>query len=280
VESTYTGDSARIVTIFVALGADVAKRIPLRRSADGCGDYAPRVIQTLVDDEAAKIDYHTEAPRFVPYTGALSQLPENRTVHEQQWEQLGRLDRMETAGRARCRYLPECDSLAIFLLNREYSVDAAQRTIRSIPNGPDARSAGYLEQLCILAYLVNARDLPPAGKLVGVEGLDPGGFFFRGSHRLPVEKLTDAFGSDPALLHKAGQGLNVVSQAFGDAAIELSVLPRISLIVIIWAADDEFAARASILFDQSASVQLPLDALFAVATLTINTIVSSAKTVV
>jgi len=200
-------------------------------------------------------------------------------VHEQLWEQLAELDRVETAGRAMCRYLAECDSFAISLLNREYLVDVAYRTIRGITEPSDVCPAGYLEQLCILAYLVNARDLPPAGKLVSVEGLDRGGFFFRGSHRLPVEKLTDMFGADPQLLHKVGQGLNAVSQAFGDASIELSVLPRISLVIIIWGADDEFAARASILLDQGASAQLPLDALFAVAMLAINTVVSAAHTI-
>ena len=209
---------------------------------------------------------------------ALSRYLENHAVHEQLWEQLAKLDRLQTAGRARCRYLAECDSFAIFLLNREYLVDVARRTIRGIGEPPDARPAGYLEQLCILAYLINAKDLPAADKLVSVEGLDPGGFFFRGSHRLPMEKLATVFGSNPSLLHEVGRRLNAVSQAFGDAAIQLSVLPRISLVIIIWGADDEFAARASILLDQSATAQLPLDALFAVATLTISIVLSAAQT--
>ena len=201
-------------------------------------------------------------------------------MHEQLWEQLASLDRLQTAGRARCRYVAECDSFAIFLLNCEYLVDVTHRTIRNGNETVEAQPAGYLEQLCILAYLVNARDLPPAGKLVRVEGLDPGGFFFRGSHRLAAEKLTNVFGSDPSLLHKVGRQFNAVPQAFGDASIELSVLPRISLVIVIWGADDEFEARASILLDQGASAQLPLDALFAVATLTISIVVSVAQTVV
>jgi hypothetical protein len=208
---------------------------------------------------------------------ALSRSPENRSVHEPLWEQLAGLDRTETAARAGCRYLAECDAFAIFLLNHEYLVDVGRRTIHGVAEPPDARPAGYLEQLCILSYLINARDLPPTGKLVNAEGLDPGGFFFRGSHRLPVEKLTDAFGADARLLHKAGRDLNAIARPFGDASIELSVLPRISLVIIVWAADDEFEARASILFDQGASAHLPLDALFAVAVLTVNTVVSAVQ---
>lgn len=199
-------------------------------------------------------------------------------MHEQLWEQLAGLDRLQTAGRAKCQYLAERDSFAIFLLNCEYLVAVTERTIRRSDGTPETRPAGYLEQLCILSYLINARDLPPAGKLVRVEGLDPGGFFFRGSHKLATEKLTNTFGPDPSLLHKVGPRFNAVSQAFGDASIELSVLPRISLVIVIWGADDEFEARASILLDQGASAQLPLDALFAVATLTINTIVSTVQT--
>ncbi len=200
-------------------------------------------------------------------------------MHDQYWEQLAEFDREETAKRAGCRYLPESDSFAISLLNREYLVGPAHRTIGTSANAGGIRSAEYLEQLCILAYLVGARDLPLTGKLIGAERLDPGGFFFRGSHRLPVEKLTAVFGLAPLLLHKVGCLLNATPQAFGDASIELSVLPRISLTIIIWAADEEFPARASVLFDRSASAHLPLDVLFVVATLTIRTVVSAVSTI-
>jgi hypothetical protein len=209
---------------------------------------------------------------------SVSWIQENVDVHEQFWEQLAGLGRAETARRAGCGYLPESDAWSISLLNREYRVDPINRTIQAV--GPDsgARPAGYLEQLCILAYLVNARDLPLAGRLISVEKLDPGGFFFRGSHKLQVEKLTAVFGPDPQLLHQAGRQFDAESRPFGDAAIELCVLPRIPLTLIVWAADEEFPARTSILFDQTATAQLPLDALFAAATLTINVLLSVATT--
>jgi hypothetical protein len=205
--------------------------------------------------------------------GFISRPQENYGVHEQFWERLAGLPREETAKRAKCGYLAECDSFAISLLNTEYVVDPVGRTIR-VAAESSRGEAGYMQQLCMLAYLVNARDVPPADRLVSVEKLDPGGFFFRGAHRLPVEKLADMFGPDPQLLHKAGRLLNGVPRAFGDASIELSVLPRIPLTLVIWAADEEFLARASLLFDQNATVQLPLDVLFAIAALTINVVLS------
>ncbi len=200
-------------------------------------------------------------------------------MHEQFWDRLAGQSREETAKSAQCRYLAESDSFAIPLLNTEYIVDPARRTIRVAGSHEDC-AAGYLQQLCLLAYLVNAKDLPPAKQLVSVERLDPGGFFFRGSHKLPLEKLIQAFGSDPQLLHKVGRLLNAVPCAFGDASIELSVLPRIPLTLVIWTADEEFPARASILCDRNATVQLPLDVLFAAAGLTIQALLSTVSTLI
>ncbi len=210
---------------------------------------------------------------------SVSRLLENIKVHEQYWEQLAGLDREETAARARCTYLAERDSFAISLLNSQYVVDPCARTACMTVEASSPRPAGFLEQLCILAYLVNARDLPLADKLVSAGKLDPGGFFFRGSHRLAVEKLEDAFGREPQWLHKVGRLFDATPKPFGDASIEVSVLPRIPLTFIIWAADMEFPARASILFDQSASAHLPLDVVYAAATLAIETVVNTAKSI-
>jgi hypothetical protein len=106
-----------------------------------------------------------------------------------------------------------------------------------------------------------------------VEKLDPGGFFFRGSHRLPVEKLEDVFGTAPARLKEVGENLGAQTCGFGDASIQLCALPRIPITVIIWAADEEFSARASILLDRTATKHMPLDALYALAKLTISKVV-------
>ena len=140
--------------------------------------------------------------------------------------------------------------------------------------GSEPAPASFLEQLCILTYLLNVLDIPLANELVTAERLDPGGFFFRGSHRLPMQKLEDLLGKEPEQLKKAGKALNARACTFGDASIEILVLPRIPITLIIWAADEEFPARASILFDRSASEQMPLDALYALAKLTISTTVT------
>lgn len=201
-------------------------------------------------------------------------------MHEQYWDELDKRDRRETARRAKCEYTPESDSFTILLLNQQYEADLAHRTVRVLTEGIAGSDAGFIEQLCILAYLVHAKDLPQAGNLVTANKLDPGGFFFRGSHRLPVEKLKETCGSDPQRLRRIGHRLAATAKAFGDASVEILVLPRIPLTLIIWGADEEFPARASILFDQSASIQLPLDVLYAAAKLAIHSVVTIAKSII
>lgn len=198
-------------------------------------------------------------------------------MHEQHWEKLTKEDPNQIARRANCKYLSNGGAFSISLLNNEYRVDTAERTIWSTGNETDRRPAGFIEQLCILTYLCTAQAEPLARKLVKVEHLDPGGFFFRGSHQLPIKDLENTFGANPDLLHEVGRLFDAKPQTFGDASIEVLVLPRIPMTFIIWRADEEFPARGSILFDQSASDQMPLDGLYAVTSFAAKRILNAAS---
>ena len=196
-------------------------------------------------------------------------------MHEELWQQLIKLDGQRTSQRAKCQYLPKSEHYIITLLNTEYVVNLTERQISPVKSCSTQAPAEFLQQLCLLAYLINAKELPLANKLVKAESLPGGKFFFRGQHMLPVRKLAEVFGANCHLLYQASIQLGAKKCNFGDASIELSILPRIPLTFIIWAADDEFDARASILFDQTASEQLPLDALWAAVNLAVNTIIGS-----
>jgi len=199
-------------------------------------------------------------------------------AHEGLWEQLDKLDRHRTAQRVKCQYMSDPERYVILLLNTEYVVNLSQREIFSLSPASSAVPAGFLEQLSILTYLINAQDLPLANKLVGAEALPGGQFFFRGLHSLPTRKLEEAFGDCPQNLYQLSAQFNAKRREFGDASIELDVLPRIPLTIVIWKCDEEFAARASILFDQTATAHLPLDALLAAVNLTVDALVKAVRT--
>ena len=189
-------------------------------------------------------------------------------TNEGLWQQVLALDGQGTAQRAGCRYIAEPAGYVITLLNNEYEVRLSDKRVVSTPQGSEP--VEFLEELCVLAYLINARDLPLAGKLVKAQDLPSGQFFFRGLHSLPTEKVEKAFGHRPEALLEIAEQFDAEKCEFGDASIRLSVLPRVPITIIIWRKCEQFGARASILFDQTAAVHMPLDALGAAVNLAVE----------
>ncbi len=198
-------------------------------------------------------------------------------AHNGLWEQLAGLDRQKTAVRAKCQYVSDPERHLITMLNTEYVVNLSDKQIFCAQANSSPAPAEFLEQLCVLAYLINAQDLPLADKLVKAEALPNGQFFFRGLHSLPTEKLGKAFGERPEQLYRVSEQFDAKQCEFGDASIRLYVLPRIPLTIVVWGACDEFPARASILFDQTAVVHIPLDALLAAVGLAVDAVIKAAE---
>ena len=121
--------------------------------------------------------------------------------------------------------------------------------------------------------------MPLSNKLVKVQSLPGGQFFFRGPHELPTKKIEQAFGDEPQLLYKAAESFNAANKEFGDASVEVIVLPRVPLTFVVWAADEEFGSRATILFDQTASEHLLLDALLAATNLAVDALIKASAQV-
>ena len=195
-------------------------------------------------------------------------------MHEKLWDQLTNLNPQETAIRSQCRYIKDRDSYLIRMLNKEYEVNLTNRRVAIAGTHSEPRVAGYLQQLCILVYLIHAQNLPLANIFVKGTSFPGGLFFFRGLHSLPTDKLIKAFGTRPALLKEAIESLKAEEYSFGDASARITVLPRIPLLFVTWGSNDEFDASASILFDKTASEHLPLDALWAAVNLTVEEVMN------
>ena len=194
-------------------------------------------------------------------------------ANEGLWRQLLELDGQKTAQRAKCRYLTGPERYIIPLLNSEHIVNLPEKKVLFAERSSDA---GFAEELCILTYLINSKDLPVADKLKAAQALPGGQFFFRGPHKLSTEKLEEVFGQCPERLYEVTDEFGAKRREFGDASIELYVLPRVPLTIVIWQGDEEFGSRASILFDETAAAQLPLDALWAAVDLAIKALVKAA----
>jgi hypothetical protein len=197
-------------------------------------------------------------------------------AHEGLWEQLDGLDGAETARRADCQYHDDPQRYVLALLGTEYAVSPSNRTILTVEADSPGREADFLEQLCLLAYLINAKDLPFADKLINGNALPGGQFFFRGVHCLPTADLEEAFGDNPQALLDASRQFEAERCDFGDVSVRLNMLPRVPLTIVLWRKCEEFEARASILFDKNTGEQLPLDALLAAVNLTVKALTRAA----
>jgi hypothetical protein len=190
------------------------------------------------------------------------------------WEQVAELDGGDTAQRAGCSYCAAEKRYTIRLLNKECVVDLTERRVASADG---SSPVSYGEELCVLAYLIGAKDVPVAGRLAPGESLPDGQFFFRGPHKLPTAKLEKAFGKFPERLYESAEQFGARRCEFGDASLELYVLPRVPLTAVVWASDEEFGPRASILFDETAGVQMPLDALWMAANIAVKALVKAGE---
>lgn len=147
------------------------------------------------------------------------------------------------------------------------SANLSKRTVDF--QGPD--SAGLSEEThehlipAFLWYLAKAQAIPLSGHLAPAETLPGGQMFVKGTHVLPLDRLAKKYGHDlPALLDH-GRRMGGISEDYGDAALRLFPLPRVPVVLVCWAADEEFPFKTSVLFDDTCAFQLPPDMLWSVA---------------
>src|SRR5664280_498659 len=172
--------------------------------------------------------------------------------------------------------------------------------IVSHPDG-EVRVAGECAHVAVrimlLHYLLQADGTPPSGDWVAFREL-PDGLFYAASFAARAEApLEAAFGGPAAAGGPAAGGPAAGSLAIAggldafrraavaaggepfaaaDAAFAFRALPLLRLAAMLWEGDDEFAARAQIVFDASAGHCLPAEDLAGLGGLLARRLVSAA----
>ncbi len=146
------------------------------------------------------------------------------------------------------------------VLGSQVVVDPTAEEVR--PTRPEVIRPDYFLWVSVVQYLISVRNIPLAGELVPVAKLPYGEAFFRGPHALPGDSLGALFGSDGGRFRSVMGELGAESAELGDVGVRVSVFPRLPVWLGFWAADDEFPARVTFLFDRTAGDHLPVDALW------------------
>jgi hypothetical protein len=187
------------------------------------------------------------------------------------WSTLAGLDPMDVGRRSLSVFDPSTGAHIVSVFSQPVTVTPGQRTISGA--FPDCelilKKMAYFSRLSILHYLIGAQELPLSERLVKPSDLKVGAIYFTGSHVLPLDALAARYARDTEGFLAQGERFGGERQAFGDSAVRLLPFPRLPLTVVLWREDDEFPARAELLFDATCERHVPPDILWSIAMLSV-----------
>jgi hypothetical protein len=187
------------------------------------------------------------------------------------------LDPKDTETRADAAFDPETSTDKLISLGQEILVSLPDQEISSpSPSGAFlVKELGQYARLSILRYLIHAKNLSLSDKLVKPSDLPGGDFFTKGTHVLPMNKITGRFENDFGEFLNTGKALGGSKAEFGDVSFRLFPFPRVPVTIILWAGDDEFPSKSSLLFDSSCTPHMATDILWSTAMMTIELLLFS-----
>jgi len=129
-------------------------------------------------------------------------------------------------------------------------------------NMKDGKECSVYDMGMLLYYLREADGTPLADEWIGYRQLPGGSFYSQAFQGYTGDRLAKVYGEQPEAFMKAAEILDGVRlTGLPGVAYAFLPLPRTRLAAILYPGDEEFAARASVLFDASASHYMTTDGL-------------------
>lgn len=142
----------------------------------------------------------------------------------------------------------------VTVLGGVYSVELESKTIQH-PETMDEHIRGALTVL-VLHYLINSTATTLRNKLISYRELPDGNVFYNAFRSIAIAPIAQEFGMDLKKFEAKASALSGRMVKLGEIAFEFKIFPRVPVTYILWGGDEEIAASANILFDESASKQL------------------------
>ena len=193
------------------------------------------------------------------------------TGEDKAWEAIAALEPADVCLRTGAGYDSDAGIYRLPAFGTWFAVDPWKRQISNLEPAGEVflKRLRYFFVLSALWYMVKAADIRPSGSLVKPSGMTGGDIFFRGSHVLPLDAVAARYGKDRQGFREKAGSFRARKVPYGDAAAEFFPFPKIPVTVILWLADEEWDARADLLFDSTALSHLPIDVLWSVAMMTL-----------
>lgn len=201
-----------------------------------------------------------------PYGGSVS-------VPAEFWDDLALKDMAVLCEAAGAVWDPPA-GICMRFLNQEIRVDVGHKGLERLEGeGWVPWEHSYLT-LMALAYLLQVTHSRVKEQMVGVMDLKDA-HFFQGPHTIDTASLVERYGRDPEAFKAAGRQLGGEILDMADAAICLEPFPKIPIYYVLWAGDDEFPAKLTVLFDKSIDFHLAADAIWGIVGLVSDALLNS-----
>jgi hypothetical protein len=188
-------------------------------------------------------------------------------------------DPEEVARRSGAYYDSQKKQLTLNYFNREYIISYPEGTVILKDTDKESSSKSengkIIDKTIILSYLYRCTNSGLTNKWVPFRDLEGVGHAYNGFALQGINKLVKFFGNKGDLLLKAGFKLGGKDVPSGDVAIEINVLPNVPMRFILWLADEEFEANATILYDFSALKELHVEDLAGLCYMAVDEIIAA-----
>jgi hypothetical protein len=184
----------------------------------------------------------------------------NVTVPVEFWDDLAQKDLAILCEAAEAEY-DAPSGVVMRFLHEEMRVDVEQKCLyHRVGDQWELWEHPYLE-LMALAYLLQVTHSSFKSQMVGVMDLKDA-HFYQGPHTIETAPLVKRYGNDPQGFKAAAKQLGGTPLDMADAALCLKPFPKIPVYYVLWAGDEEFPAKLSVLFDRSIELHLSADAIW------------------
>lgn len=200
----------------------------------------------------------------------------NQEKHEEAYrmaeERVREQDPAETAQRAGARWIAEDHEesapegrpegrLEMPTLDQTLTVSWPDLTMSST----SAALLSFPWRLMTLHYLSEVTDTEPGLEWIGYREL-PDGLFYANTVTREVEvPLAGRYGDSPDAFAEAAEGLGGTVVELADTAYAFRPFPRVPVVIALWLEDEEFPAKAKVLYEKTGASNLPLQDLRIVA---------------
>lgn len=164
--------------------------------------------------------------------------------------------------------------LSLFYVSENYNILFPSGEIVSEKGGDPPITV----KIVLLHYLLRAGGQPLAHRWISFKEIPAAGMIYLEPFNKRVTNyLSGIFGRQPQLLLQAGLSLGGMGVDCGDYGIQLNLLPRLPVRYALWAGDEEFPSRGTVLFDATAPFYLPAEDLIVAAGYGVGQLAKAAK---